>query len=94
LALGFARPSAYKRAGYINNGRHDFGNIVRFVEPNFGIREGALHFTDSRAANNLTAFYDLTLAPRTFQNIQAPKGAFFRHDKRKATDPDDDGDGH
>jgi phospholipase C len=85
--------SAYTPAGYINNVRHDFGSILRFVEHNFGIREGALNFADSRATSDLAGFYDFTLAPRTFQTIKAPKGAaFFLHDKRKATDPDDDGD--
>ena len=29
--------SAYTPRGYVNNGRHDFGSILRFVEHNFGI---------------------------------------------------------
>jgi len=63
------------------------------VEHNFGIREGALNFADSRATSDLAGFYDFTLTPRTFKTIKAPKDAtFFLHDKRKATDPDDDGD--
>jgi len=87
--------SAYTKAGYINNNRHDFGSILRFVEQNFGIQEGALNFADARAKNDLTGFFDLTKAPRTFQTISAPKPAsFFLKDKRKATDPDDDDDGH
>jgi phospholipase C len=87
--------SAYTPAGYINNDRHDFGSILRFMEHNFGIREGALNFADSRATNNLTGFYDFSRTPRIFQTISAPKSAsFFLHDKRKATDPDDDGDDH
>ena len=82
--------SAYTPAGYINNNRHDFGSILRFIEHNFGIQEGALDFADARAKNDLTGFFDLTQAPREFQTIPAPKGAsFFLHDKRKATDPDD-----
>jgi len=85
--------SAYTPTGYINNVRHDFGSILRFVEHNFGIREGALNFADSRATSDLAGFYDFTLTPRTFKTIKAPKDAtFFLHDKRKATDPDDDGD--
>jgi hypothetical protein len=65
------------------------------LEHNFGIREGALSFADSRAVNDLTGFYDLSRPPRPFQTISAPKSAtFFLHDKRKATDPDDDGDDH
>jgi phospholipase C len=87
--------SAYTPAGYINNDRHDFGSILRFVEHNYGITEGALNFADSRATNDLTGFYDLSKAPRAFTTINAPKSAaFFLHDKRKATDPDDDGDDH
>src|SRR5208282_3438117 len=65
--------SAYTPAGYINNVRHDFGSILRFVEQNFGIAEGALSFADSRSSTDLTAFFDLTSAPRTFSKIAAPK---------------------
>jgi phospholipase C len=83
--------SAYTPAGYINNDRHDFGSILRFVEHNFGLQEGALHFADARATNDLTGFYDLMRSPRAYQTISAPKdAAFFLNDKRKATDPDDD----
>jgi phospholipase C len=82
--------SAYTAAGYINNERHDFGSILRFVEQNFGIPEGALTFADARAKNNLRGFFDLNQAPRSFHTIAAPKSAsFFLNDKRKATDPDD-----
>jgi phospholipase C len=83
--------SAYTPAGYINNDRHDFGSILRFIEHNFGVPEGALNFADARAKNELSAFFDLTQAPRSFRTISAPKNAaFFLNDKRKATDPDDD----
>jgi phospholipase C len=83
--------SAYTPAHYINGNRQDFGSILRFIEQNFGIREGTLSFADARAANDLRGFYDLTTAPRPFANIPAPKdAAFFLNDKRKATDPDDD----
>jgi len=85
--------SAYTPAGYINNSRHDFGSILRFIEHNFGIRQGALNFADARAKNDLTGFFDLSGTPRKFANLNAPKSAaFFLHDRRKATDPDDDGD--
>jgi len=87
--------SAYTPVGYINNERHDFGSILRFVEHNFGVPEGALTFADARAKNSLTGFFDLARAPRSFGKIAAPKSAsFFLNDKRKATDPDDDGDDH
>jgi phospholipase C len=83
--------SAYTPKGYINNNRHDFGSLLRFIQHNFGIAEGALNFADARAKNDLRGFYDLTQPPRPFQNISAPKDAsFFIHDKRRATDPDDE----
>jgi phospholipase C len=85
--------SAYTPLGYIDNSRHDFGSILRFVEHNFGITEGALNFADARATNDLTAFFQLTMTPRKYRTINAPKKAnFFLHDRRKPTDPDDDGD--
>lgn len=82
--------SAYTPAGYINNTRHDFGSILRFIQHNFGIPQGSLNFADARSSTDLTAFFNLSAAPRTYQVIAAPKDAnFFIHDKRKATDPDD-----
>jgi phospholipase C len=97
--LGFRVPlifvSAYTPGGYINNERHDFGSVLRFIEHNFGIKEGALNFADSRATNDLTGFYNFSLPPRTYQTITTPKKAdFFIHDKRRPTDPDNDGDDH
>ncbi len=83
--------SAYTAAGTINNVRHDFGSLLRFVEGNFGVAQGALNFADARAKTDLTGFFDLTKTPRAFQTIGAPKKAsFFLHDKRTASDPDDD----
>lgn len=82
--------SAYTPAGYINNVRHDFGSILRYVEYNFGITQGSLNFADARATTDLRAFFDLAATPRAFKTISAPKTAnFFLHDKRKVTDPDD-----
>lgn len=83
--------SAYTPLGYINNVRHDFGSILRFIEFNFSLPLGGLNFADARAKTDLTGFFDLTQMPRAFQNISARKDAiFFLNDKRKATDPDDD----
>jgi phospholipase C len=92
--MGFRVPmifvSAYTPAHYINNTPHDFGSILRFVEHNFGLVPGELHFADERATNRLDAFYDLTKPPRPFKTIAAAKTAsFFVHDKRALTDPDD-----
>jgi phospholipase C len=82
--------SAHTPSGYINNRHHDFGSILRFIEHNFGIYEGALHFADERARNDLTGFFKLNHEPRAYQSISAPRDAsFFLHDKRAATDPDD-----
>ena len=85
--------SAYTPTGYINNDRHDFGSILRFMEHNFGIAGRRAQFRRRRAKNDLTGFYDLSKEPRKFVTLPAPKSAaFFQNDKRKATDPDDDGD--
>ncbi len=82
--------SAYTPKHYVNNIQHDFGSILRFIENDFGIREGILNFADARARSDLFAFFDFTLPPRQFQTINATLPAsFFVNDKRKATDPDD-----
>ena len=83
--------SAYTPAGYVDNTRSDFGSILRFVEQNFGIPEGALNFADARATSDLTEFFNLSQAPRTFTTISAPKGAdFFVQDTRPDEPPDTD----
>ena len=83
--------SAYTPSGYIDNLRYDFGSILRFIEQNFGLSEGALTFADARAANDLTQFFNLNGTMRSFQPISSPLGAgFFINDKRPPTDPDDD----
>jgi hypothetical protein len=82
--------SAYTPEGFIDNQRYDFGSVLRFVQHNFGLTEGALNFADARASNDLTTFFQLKQTPRQYRTILAPKkGSFFIHDKRKATDPDD-----
>ncbi|MBV8896093.1 MAG: hypothetical protein JO051_06265 [Acidobacteriaceae bacterium] len=93
--LGFRVPllfiSAYTPAHYINNYQHDFGSILRFIEGNFGIKQGVLGFADKRADNHFGAFFDESKPPRLFQTIAAPLSAsFFINDTRPATDPDDD----
>ena len=82
--------SAYTPLGYVDNARHDFGSILRFVEQNFGIPEGALNFADARATTDLTSFFDWNQPHRAFQHIVAPKDAnFFLNDKRPMAPPDD-----
>ena len=92
--LGFRVPlivvSAYTPKNYVNNGRHDFGSVLRFVEHNFGIGEGTLNFADARAKTDLVGFFRMNAKPRKFQNIGSPKNAdYFLNDKRRASDPDD-----
>jgi phospholipase C len=83
--------SAYTPQGLIENNRHDFGSILRFVESNFGVAQGALNFADARATDDLSTFFNLSAAPRPFATINAPLNAsFFINDKRTPTDPDDD----
>ncbi|MGC2656917.1 MAG: alkaline phosphatase family protein, partial [Bryobacteraceae bacterium] len=93
--LGFRVPliviSAYTPSRYINNYRHDFGSIIRFIEHNFSVPEGALNFADARADNDLGLFFASGRAARSFKSIAAPLTAdFFIHDKRRPTDPDDE----
>jgi phospholipase C len=81
--------AAYTPPGYVNNARHDFGSILRFVEHNFGIQQGALNFADARATTNLTGFFNWSHPPRIFQHIAAPLGAdYFLHDTSPMEPPD------
>jgi phospholipase C len=83
--------SAYTPSGYISNIRHDFGSLLRFIEGNFGLPVGGLNFADARSTTDLSEFFDLTKAPRSYRAISSPKtAAFFVADTRPATDPDDD----
>jgi phospholipase C len=99
--FGFRVPmivvSAYTPVQVVNNKRHDFGSILRFIEQNYGL--GNLGFADTRCdpswANcqfdNLSGFFNYAQAARTFTTIQAAQGAeYFIHDKTPPTDPDDD----
>lgn len=82
--------SAYTTAGYINNTRMDFGTILRFVENNYGLGEGALGFADARATTDLAPFFDLNKAPRVFQTIPSKLDAnFFINDKTPPTETDE-----
>ena len=82
--------SAYTPAAYIDNNRMDFGTVLRFLEHNFGIAEGALDFADARATGNLSEFFNLNQVPRVFQTIPSTLDAnYFINDKTPATDPDD-----
>ena len=83
--------SAYTPPGYVDNARYDFGSILRFIEQNFGIPEGALNFADARATTDLASFFDFQRLPRVFQHIPAPKDAnYFLNDTSPMKPPDDD----
>jgi phospholipase C len=93
--LGFRVPfiavSAYTPVQVVDNNRHDFGSIVRFIEHNFAIPEGALTFADARSTTDLTSFFDLNRVARPYVTVAAKVGAaFFIKDKTPPTDPDDD----
>jgi len=86
----FIAVSAYTDAGYVSNVREDFGSILRFIEQNFGIEEGALDFADARSTTDLSGFFNLTQVPRVFAPIPAALDVnFFVNDSRPMTDPDD-----
>ena len=83
--------SAYTPSAYVDNQRHDFGSILRFIEHNFGMVEGALNFADQRATTDLTNFFNFLQPPRAFTPISAPLGEeFFLNDNRPMEPPDTD----
>jgi 8-oxo-dGTP diphosphatase len=75
--------SAYTAPQFVDNKRHDFGSILRFIEHNYGI--GNLGFADTRcdpswsncSLDDLQSFFDLTRASRPFQTVLAQHGAEF-----------------
>ncbi len=93
--MGFRVPlifiSAYTPAGYIENQQEDFGSILRFIENNFDLGEGALGFADSRSTTDLSTFYNLNREPRPFVTIPTMKSALdFVNDKTPPEPPDED----
>src|SRR5262249_7617079 len=77
--IGFRVPlivvSAYTPAGFISNQGCAFGAVVRFIEHNFRIMEGALTFADARSHHDLMEYFSLDQPPRTFTPIKAPLSA-------------------
>jgi phospholipase C len=93
--MGFRVPlivvSATTPAGTISNSPEDFGSIVRFIEQNFGIFEGALTFADARSTGDLTEFFASSHAARSFKPIRAPLSkAYFLNAKPSGVPPDTD----
>jgi Phosphoesterase family len=86
--------SAYTPSGYINNADHDFGSILRMIEANFGLTQGALGFADARATNNLHEFFEGSFRNYTFVPAQYAPSYFLGQDAQKGPPqaPDNDGD--
>jgi phospholipase C len=83
--------SAYTPAGFISNTNAAFGGVVRFIEGNFGLMEGALTFADARGRGNLREYFSLSQPPRTFIPIKAPLSArYFLTRKPSGLPVDDD----
>jgi phospholipase C len=83
--------SAYTPAGYVDNGVHDFGSILRLVEANFGLGLiGPGTYADAYA-DDLAPFFPLS-TPRTFDPIPLPAGvaAAMRRAPLVHTPPDED----
>jgi phospholipase C len=90
--------SAYTQAGYVDNNDLDFGNILYFIEQNFGVGfigtgKGTYgNYADYHAASRgaLGEFFSLA-TPRGFTAIPARLGARFFIDAPKSNlAPDDD----
>jgi phospholipase C len=90
--LGFRVPlifiSAYTDPIIDSVNQYDFGSILRFVEGNFGIQEGALGFADWRSSTNLRAFYNFLRPPKNFVIPTKVPASFFLNDTRLAEPPD------
>jgi phospholipase C len=82
--------SAYTPAGFVSNQAAAFGAVVRFIEQNFGIMEGALTFADARGKNDLTEYFSLDQPPRTFIPIKAPLSARYFLTRKPSHLPVDD----
>jgi phospholipase C len=81
--------SAYTNPSIDSVNQYDFGSMLRFIEHNYGLGEGALGFADARSDTNLTGFFDLDQVPREFVPIESKVGAdFFIQDKRPMEPPD------
>ncbi len=82
--------SAYTQAGLVDNGNHDFGSFLRFVESNYGLGLIGPGFYADAQADDLSAFFTLT-SPRSFTRVATkfPPGYFFTAIRSKEG-PDDD----
>jgi phospholipase C len=80
--------SPYAKSAYISHNTHDFGSILRLIETTFNLP--SLNYADA-SADDFSDCFNFTQPPSSFRAITARlKAAFFIHDKRPPTDPDDD----
>ncbi|MBV9481257.1 MAG: hypothetical protein JO249_10950 [Acidobacteria bacterium] len=85
--------SAFTQKGYVDNGRQDFGSILRFIEGTFQLPggKGALGFSDARSTDDLSGFFKFGQLPRPFMKITAAFTAdYFIKDSRSPEPPDND----
>jgi phospholipase C len=74
----------------LDNSQHDFGSILRFMEGNFGIPEGALNFSDARAKDDLSVFFQPSPLPAKFSPIRTKLSVrHFITENSTPEDPDD-----
>ena len=80
--------SAQTPTGYVDNGVHDFGSILRFVEANFGLSKiGPGGWADSYA-DNLSGFFSGGAALRKFVPIKARR--LTKRELADHSEPDSD----
>jgi phospholipase C len=91
--MGFRVPlivvSPLTPAGFISNSPEDFGSVLRFVEQNFGISEGALTFADARGSGDLTEFFTTGHGARSFKPIRAPLSRTYFLNEKPSDEPVD-----
>lgn len=93
--FGFRVPllivSAYTPAGYIDNGAHDFGSILRMIEGINHLPEGMLGNADARSTSDLRGFFRTQMTPRKYQTVPAAVNAsFFLNYTKPVAAPDVD----
>jgi len=80
--------SAQTPTGYVDNGVHDFGSILRFVEANFGLAQiGPGGWADSYA-DDLSGFFSGGAARRKFVPIKARR--LTKRELADHSEPDSD----
>jgi phospholipase C len=82
--------SPYAIPNHISHTVYDFGSILKFIETTFALPNVDPSYADARA-KDLSDCFNFNQTPLTFQTISSPQNAaFFIHDKKAPTPPDDD----